>query len=267
MEIWKTKSQQQSLQKQLAQLETARTNVQSRLRELSGKSADYLTLKGRLQETEIKRGLYASKQSEAQLLQENALGYYRVYGPATTAHVSARNRLLAVGFLTTASALVGLLASIGLILLVEVIDPRIKTAADVQRVTKLPVLATLGDLRRMTPAEQANWAFRTPGDRMRFVREKTQHEIVKCLSIAERFVEFFTQRIGFRHIIWVTVDAIPMKALNCGSNHEAWRVSFRTPCVFAGVTPQWSSFRPNFGLARPLCRVLTSMSADSHNFS
>jgi len=40
------------------------------------------------------------------------------------------------------------------------VDPRLKTAADVERVTGLPVVASAGDLARMTEPEQQNWAFR-----------------------------------------------------------------------------------------------------------
>ncbi len=47
-----------------------------------------------------------------------------------------------------------------LLMLVEVVDPRLKTAADLERVTKLPVLATLGDLSEMTEEERRAWAFR-----------------------------------------------------------------------------------------------------------
>src|SRR6185295_8959659 len=43
----------------------------------------------------------------------------------------------------------------------EIADGRIKTAADVERVTGLPVLASLGDLTKMSPEEQEAWAFRT----------------------------------------------------------------------------------------------------------
>src|SRR5439155_7308560 len=48
-----------------------------------------------------------------------------------------------------------------LVLLVEVFDQRIKTLDDLKRVTGLRRLGTLGNTRRMTVAEQNNWAFRT----------------------------------------------------------------------------------------------------------
>ena len=48
-----------------------------------------------------------------------------------------------------------------LVLLTELIDPRLKTAVDVQRVTQLPVLAALGDLTQMDERARKAWAFRT----------------------------------------------------------------------------------------------------------
>src|SRR5262249_36037564 len=52
-------------------------------------------------------------------------------------------------------------ASLLLVLLAEFMDNRLKTADDVTRVTKLPVLTALGDLRTMKPSERSQWAFRT----------------------------------------------------------------------------------------------------------
>ena len=46
-------------------------------------------------------------------------------------------------------------------LLVEITDNRLKTAADVHRVTRLPVIASLGDLKTKGPTAREKWAFRT----------------------------------------------------------------------------------------------------------
>ena len=60
-----------------------------------------------------------------------------------------------------AGAGIGFAAACMLVLLVEFLDNRFKTADDVSRVTKLPVLTALGDLHAMDPSERAQWAFRT----------------------------------------------------------------------------------------------------------
>jgi len=66
---------------------------------------------------------------------------------------------IALGTVFGAGAGVG--ACLLLVLLVEFLDNRLKTADDVKRVTKLPVLTTLGNLREMDPSDRAQWAFRT----------------------------------------------------------------------------------------------------------
>src|SRR5207249_3262195 len=66
-----------------------------------------------------------------------------------------------IAVMTMFAGLVGLIASIVVLLLLEIMDGRLKGARDVERVTDLPVLASLGDLSMMTPAEQRNWAFST----------------------------------------------------------------------------------------------------------
>src|SRR6185436_6572108 len=43
----------------------------------------------------------------------------------------------------------------------EAMDTRLKTAADIEKLTGLPVLATLGDLKKMNAEQQIHWAFRT----------------------------------------------------------------------------------------------------------
>jgi protein involved in polysaccharide export with SLBB domain/Mrp family chromosome partitioning ATPase len=67
-------------------------------------------------------------------------------------------KILAV---TMMGAGMGLIGAVLMAFLCEVSDTRLKTVSDVERVTKLPVLATLGDLREMSPEDQIGWAFRT----------------------------------------------------------------------------------------------------------
>jgi len=92
--------------------------------------------------------------------QGKPLGYFKVHAYASPQQItdgndSFRSALIPgwrVASVAAASALVFIAQSHG--------QPT-KTAADLERVTRLPLLATLGDLRQMTPEEQINWAFRT----------------------------------------------------------------------------------------------------------
>jgi protein involved in polysaccharide export with SLBB domain/capsular polysaccharide biosynthesis protein len=114
----------------------------------------------RLRAFESNRALLIVRQRAIQPFVDQPPGYFRVLMPATPGRtVEHRHRLeLALcGFL---GAFFGFMLSAGQILLSEFLDNRVKTRADVRRVTGLPLLATLGDLNHLTPAESDQWAFR-----------------------------------------------------------------------------------------------------------
>jgi protein involved in polysaccharide export with SLBB domain len=100
------------------------------------------------------------RQREAELYIGNPPGSVRVFAPANLATVRTNHRSLKTGLATVFGACLGFGASLALVLLVEFLDNRLKTADDVSRVTKLPVLTALGDLRSMAPPERSQWAFR-----------------------------------------------------------------------------------------------------------
>lgn len=104
-------------------------------------------------------GLMA-RQREAALYAENPPGIARVFAPATAKTTESNMRWLKVALVTLFGGGVGLLGSLMLAALVEFADNRLKTVDDVRRVTRLPVLASLGDLERMSPGERSQWAFR-----------------------------------------------------------------------------------------------------------
>jgi Mrp family chromosome partitioning ATPase len=60
-----------------------------------------------------------------------------------------------------AGGLIGLVGAGLVVAGAEITDNRLKSVADVEQVTGLPVLATLGDLDLMSPADREAWAFRT----------------------------------------------------------------------------------------------------------
>ncbi len=114
----------------------------------------------RFRALETNRALLIGRQRAIQPFREDPPGYFRVLlSPTANPTLEQRHRLEMVlcGIL---GAFFGLFGSAAQILLAEFLDNRIKTRADVRRVTGLPLLATLGDLRTMLPADQEQWAFR-----------------------------------------------------------------------------------------------------------
>lgn len=147
-----------------AEIQYLTNNIQSIEQRLSGTAetgVHYAMKKGELDSLAATQSLLASKARQAELLADNAMGYFDLMAPATMNNIDFSRRWLKVGLLGFGAGLVGLVASLGLVLLTEAMDTTLKTREDVTRVTGLPVLAALGDLRSMSPEEQVKWAFRT----------------------------------------------------------------------------------------------------------
>jgi len=116
---------------------------------------------GRLAELEKAREVLQSRQREARLFAADPPGYYRPLTPVTVDDVVCYSPKLKIAVVTLFGAFVGVAFAVCAVLFAEIRDRRIKTTGDLERVTGLPVLATLGNLDRMNPSQQADWAFRT----------------------------------------------------------------------------------------------------------
>ncbi len=122
---------------------------------------DYEIIRGKLQALDNSRQLLADREQEALSFAANPPGFVRFFAPATMRGIVADRRWLKVGFLAIGGGVLGMLFAAAGVLLVEFVDNRLKTTADVQRVTRLSVLATLGDLSDKGPSAREKWAFRT----------------------------------------------------------------------------------------------------------
>lgn len=122
---------------------------------------DREVVRSQLQSLENARAGLASRLNAAQLFRRDPPGYLRLFAEATPAEVtteSPRGKIVAVAGL---GGLCGLGLAMGIVLLCEFGGSRLRTVADIERVTGLPVLASVGDLGKMTPAEESLWGFRT----------------------------------------------------------------------------------------------------------
>jgi protein involved in polysaccharide export with SLBB domain/capsular polysaccharide biosynthesis protein len=114
----------------------------------------------RVRAMETNRALLIERQRAIQPFRDNPPGYFRVLLSAAANPTQLQRYRLEIALFACVGALIGLFGSAAQILLGEFLDNRIKTRIDIRRVTGLPLLATLGDLNRMSPASQEQWAFR-----------------------------------------------------------------------------------------------------------
>lgn len=145
---------------QIEKMKATRAEVDEKLRGLPEKAMQLVRIKARQQSLEGSRSLLASRQREAQLYEENSPGYYR-YFEAGVDDVEVSGRSKKVILLAVVGLFLGSIATLLGICAVELLDDRIKTAADLKRVTKLSLLARLPALATLDAVAQSNWAFRT----------------------------------------------------------------------------------------------------------
>lgn len=122
---------------------------------------DVEVIRARLRSLEEARVELDSHQREAESYASDPPGIVRISAPADSRTTRSSHRRLKIGALTIFGGGSGVVFGLLLVFLLEITDRRLRTAADVQRVTKLPVLTTLGDLDDMKEHARTQWAFRT----------------------------------------------------------------------------------------------------------
>ena len=148
------------LEAEIAKLKAKRAEVELANVKLPEIKSKYITLKSELDalRENQKRSLDTAKLLNDEV--EQAKGYFRINAPVTAEDVDTRPRMKKAVSFGTKGALAGLVLAAALVLLVELKDRTMKTAAEVERVTGLRVLAALGDLDKMTPEARDKWGFR-----------------------------------------------------------------------------------------------------------
>ena len=159
-DLMNLKTHKQVIAAQLDKLKSVRESLNEKLRGLPEKGMQLARIKARQQSLEAAEALLASRQREAQLYEETALPYYRFY-EAKMDEVETSGRTKKVAMLVVADGIFGALLAAMLIGILESMDDRIKTVADLKRVTEMPLLATLPNLATMDAVAQAGWGFRT----------------------------------------------------------------------------------------------------------
>ena len=159
-ELLNLKTQKAVTASQLEKLKTVRANIEQKLHGLPEKGMQLARIKARQQSLEASQSLLASRQREAQLYEDNPMEYYRFF-ESKMEEVESAGRSKKLILLTIVGGILGLVSASALVCLIESLDNRVKTSADLRRVTRLPLLASLPDLEALDAVAQSNWAFHT----------------------------------------------------------------------------------------------------------
>jgi protein involved in polysaccharide export with SLBB domain/capsular polysaccharide biosynthesis protein len=114
----------------------------------------------RLRTLEANRELLVERARAIQPFRDNPPGYFRVLQSAAANPTQVLRYRLESVLGACLGAFLCLVGTAGQVLLSEFLSNRISTRADVRRVTGLPLLAAVGDLKAMAGAAQEKWAFR-----------------------------------------------------------------------------------------------------------
>jgi protein involved in polysaccharide export with SLBB domain/capsular polysaccharide biosynthesis protein len=139
---------------------TTAPSVESAAPQPAGPREDYEVLVNHLRSLEDNHAQLVNRKRAIQVFRANPPGYFRLLLPAREEEAVIQRPWLKIGLAALFCGLVGVIAAAGETFFSELLDNRLKTGSDVKRVTRLPLLATLGDLRRMTASRREDWAFR-----------------------------------------------------------------------------------------------------------
>ena len=155
------RTQKTALAKQGEEINVLRGRLQEQLRSLPEKQWQYGKLKAEAASLRSRREMLMSREQEARMLEENATGYCRIFEPARAEDISRFQKLEAGAGLGLLAGLIGAAVAAVLVLISEFFDPRIRSKEDLRRAARLPIIAVLGEIDKMSQAEQEQWAFRT----------------------------------------------------------------------------------------------------------
>lgn len=157
MELLDLRARRDGAEKQLAGFIALRDSARARVEELPDKIAALTRLRLGQRGLETARQLLAARLREATLFSERSPGYYQVFSSATPQSVGATSRVFKIIVYGLAGLVLG--AGAGLLVVAgrELLDTRLRTAAEARRIFQVPILAVLEPAADPTPAVGSLW--------------------------------------------------------------------------------------------------------------
>jgi len=157
LELLDLRARRDGAEKQLTGLTALRDAARSRVEQLPDKIAALTRLRLGQRGLETARQLLAARLREATLFSERSPGYYQVFSSATPQSVGATSRVLKIALYAFAGLVLGAGAGLLLVAVRELLDPRLRTAAEARRIFQVPLLAVLEPDADPTPAVGSLW--------------------------------------------------------------------------------------------------------------
>ncbi len=154
-------SQKDMLGQQLEKFSSVRDSIMAKLNQLPKKNVEFAVIKAKRASMDKARELLTGRQRESAIYVQNPPGRYRILSSPRVEDVISNQNNTLKATLGLGGAIGGCALVMFLVVLREFSDRRIKTAADLHRVTGLPVLASLPAGLRDDAEGRRAWAFRT----------------------------------------------------------------------------------------------------------
>lgn len=153
------RGQKESLDQQLESLQSYLGQLKKKLEGIPDKGLTQARFKARAASLEETRDLLGGRQREAKLFAEQALGYYRLFAPATVDAVQVSSRIMKLIIVAFAGLVLAAGAMLAWRALRGAMNDQIISPNDVRRLTRAPLIATLPDEAGLDPAALARWRF------------------------------------------------------------------------------------------------------------
>ncbi len=143
LDLVQYQNEQKALKQEMDAYDRLRSLQRTKLNSIPEKAAEFAQLGLRKQSLGVARGLLFSRLREAQLFEENAPGYYRIFTQATPEAVVKKSRMLKTVLFTVAGGIV--FAGLGLVVALscEVLDPKLRTGSEAAKAMRSPLLASI----------------------------------------------------------------------------------------------------------------------------
>jgi len=143
LELVQGRNEEKALEKEVGEYAKLRDQAQEKLNAIPQKAAAFAQLALRKQSLEMARNLLFSRLREAQLFEEDAPGYYRIFSPANPDRIEVRSKATKAAMFTVGGgilfALMGLVAALGC----ELLDPKLRTSREAANAFRAPLFASI----------------------------------------------------------------------------------------------------------------------------